>query len=119
MTNDKKYLNELKDLVKTAKEMYSSGKYKNPEYGELCMTVVRLIEGSEFGKKKAESTLELKVNDPFAEMVDGSFDGTTIQLLNMSNDLLGRFGEVSMNPYCNGIHTKSARVTFEPKEEKK
>lgn len=119
MTNEK-YLTQLKGLVKTAKEMYQNGKYKNKEYGELCMTVVRLVEGSDFGKKEAQSTLELMVRqDSFDEMMDGSFDGTAMQLLSMSSDLLGRFGDVSMAPYTGGFASRTARVTFKPKEKKR
>ena len=120
MTNEK-YIAQLKGLVKTAKEMYHNGKYKNKEYGELCMTVLRLVEESDFGKKEAQSTLELKVTqDPYDEIMDGSFDGTAMQLMSMSNDLLGVFGNVSMVPYTGGLGSRTARVTFKPnKKEKK
>ena len=56
--------------------------------------------------------------DYFDEFMDGSFDGTAMQLLSMSSDLLGRFGDVSMAPYTGGFASRTARVTFKPKEKK-
>lgn len=116
MTN-KKYRNQLKELVGKAKDMYEQGKYKNPEYGELCMAVVRLIEDSDFGRKEAESELVLEVKKSlFNQMLDESFDGAAMQLLNMASEYLGRFGEVSMEPYSQGLATRSARVKFKPND---
>ena len=46
--------------------------------------------------------------------MDSSFDGASIQLLQIANQTIGRFGKVSMVPYSKGIETKSARVRFEP-----
>lgn len=117
--NDQEYRKQLTDLVKQASEMYMQGKYKNPNYGELCMTVVRLIQDSNFGRKEAESELSLKLDrDPYDEIMDGSFDGTTMQLLRISNQYLGRFGDVSMAPYSQGLGTRSAKVKFTPGDKK-
>lgn len=116
---DKEYRTQLKELVEKAKDMYQKNQYKNPEYGELAISVVRLIENSDFGRKEAESTLELRVNKSwYDEVMDGSFDGVTMQLLEMSNGYLGRFGSVSMEPYSRGLGTRSATVKFEPKNKK-
>ena len=114
---DQEYRSQLKDLVEQAREMHQKGKYKNPEYGKLCMAVVELIEGSNLGRQEAESELELEVKqNPFDEMLDGSFDGVAMQLMNMSSQYLGRFGEVSMNPYSQGLTTRSAKVRFKPRK---
>jgi len=108
----------LREVIAQAKTMYQEGKYRNPEYGEICMAAVRLVEGSDFGKNKAESTLEMKVRgDPFEEALNGDFDGIAIQYLGICNDLLGDKGEVKVEPYSGGIATRSARARFEPKKE--
>ena len=115
-TTDEQYRSKLKDLVEQARGMHQRGEYKNLEYGQLCMAVVELIEGSDFGRKEAESELSLKVNKLWLdEVTDESFGGTAMQLMNMSNQYLGRFGDVSMEPYSQGLATRSAKVKFKPK----
>ena len=109
---------KLREVIAQAKTMYQEGKYRNPEYGEICMAAVRLVEGSDFGKKRAESTLELKVKgDPLEEAFNDSFDGIAVQYLEICNDLLGDKGKVNVEPYSGGIYTRSARARFEPKKE--
>jgi len=116
--SDEEYRTQLKELVAKAKGMYHDGKYKNKDYGEICMATVRLVESSEFGIKDAESELELMVTrDPYEEVMSGDFDGVSMQFMEMCSQLLRRFGEVSMAPYSKGIGTRTAKAYFKHKSQ--
>ena len=110
------YRESLKQQVEKSKDMYQTKAYANPEFGELAMAVVRLIEGSDYGRTIAESELILRSDhrDLLDELTDDSFDGVGMQFMNIAHQYLGRFGKVSLTPYSSGLNTKSALVRFEP-----
>lgn len=88
------YRNQLKELVEKAKDIYEQGKYKNPEYGELCMAVVRLIENSDFGRKEAESLSIEKNYNAFSRPVEARAGFELVKLIEKDVDVknLGTHG---------------------------
>lgn len=105
---------KLEELAKKVREMHANGEYKNPEYGKMCLTVAKLIENSKFGMKNAEAELVLPNNQSnfYDQMLDDSFDGVAMQLMELANGCLCEQGSVSVEPYSQGITSRSAKLRF-------
>jgi hypothetical protein len=109
---------ELHEVVAQVRKYVRTSAFKNPEFGKLWETIADLVEKSDYGEKEADAELVLppEHSNWHDQFMDESFDGTAMQLLQLANQCLGSFGEVTVNPYSRGLHTRSAILTFRPKK---
>jgi len=110
MENDRKR-SELKGIVNRIKQKYERNQY-NPVYGELWMSIARLVENSDFGKNSAESELVLKVSEEDKKLK--MFEKTSAQLFERSNEMLGRYGNVSIGNPTEQKENMGVKLKFEP-----
>jgi len=103
MTNEE-YRTELRNAVKQARET----RYKNSDYGDVCLAAAKLIECSDFGRKEAKSELVLRLD---IDVESDIADNAAIKLLEISSYYLGKLGRVSVVPL-----SRSAEVSFKPNQ---
>ncbi len=112
MATDKE-IREAVELIKKA--LPNKNRYEQP----LWQGVVDLIEKSKLGTENAEVEVVSPLpsgRNPIDEMLDGSFDGVQMQMLQINNAILGGHGEVGMEPYSSGLTTRSMKLSFKVKK---
>lgn len=106
---------EIKEAVELIeKSLPNKNRYEQP----LWQGVVDLIKKSKFGTKDAEVEVVSPLpsgRNPLDEVLDGSFDGVQMQMLQINNSILGEHGEVGIEPYSSGLGTRSIKFLFKIK----
>ena len=107
---------EIRQVAETLKKAIPA---KNQYDKPLWQGVLKLIEESDFGKKNAEVELRSPLppgKNEIEEMMDGSFDGVQMKMLEVCNSIFHGHGSVSMAPYTGGLGTRTLTLTFEAKK---
>ena len=110
----KKEIQEGVELIKAAKKSSKLNKYDVHVWDGIAA----LIEKSDFGTKDTEVEINVPVPEkinPLEEMMDGSFDGVIMTVMQFANGFLGDHGAVSVEPYSRGLTTRSMKVKFQTK----
>ena len=106
---------KVKELVEASRMISQVIPKKNFYERPIWEGILKLIVESNYGK----SNYEVEIVSPmpanrssYDEMMDGSFDGVQMQVLDICNTIFSKYGEISMAPYSQGLGTRSLKVSY-------
>jgi hypothetical protein len=105
---------EIRETAVVIREGLPDDRYNRP----LWQGVLDLIERSDFGRKDAAAEVESPLppeRTAMDEIMDGSWDGVQMEMLNTCVSILGGHGSVALVPYSKGVGTRSMTFVFKVK----
>lgn len=105
----------IEELKQVERMIAKSLPDKNQYDRVIWQAILDILQKSEYGKVSAEATMDVPLppgKSNYNEMMDGSFDGAIMEVLNIIQSIFNGLGNVSVEPYSEGLGTRSARLIF-------
>jgi hypothetical protein len=106
---------KVEELVEASQMIKQFIPKKNFYERPIWEGILKLLVESNYGKSNYEVEIDCPLppnQSSYDEMMDGGFDGVQIQVLNICNTIFGKYGEISMVPYSQGLGTRSLKVSY-------
>ena len=103
---------ELKEVATTIKDCIpKKNMYEQPFWQGMYDLIIK----SNYARRPAEVEISMSLppgRNEIDEMLDDAFDGVIMESLKIANIIFGSFGKVTVEPYNQGLASRSMKIIF-------